>query len=121
MAPAAQLSTATAVASTVTEEAVLVLDTKRRIKELTPRAAALLGRLATELIGLPLTELGALDLMGLSAREQPVFRKTRRPHSTIVTLRLIDYAMGEHDELVAPWQTASNSSSCAALKAASWL
>lgn len=104
MAPAVQFSTASAIASTVAEEAVLVLDAKRRIKELTPRAAALLGRPSAELLGLPLTELGALDVMGLSAREQPVFRKSRRPHSVIVTLRLIDYAMGEHDELVAPWQ-----------------
>jgi PAS domain S-box-containing protein len=104
MAPAAQLPTALAVTSTVAEEAVLVLDSKRRIKELTPRAAALIGRSAVDLLGRPLEELGALDLMGLSAREQPVYRKSRRIHSIIVTLRLIDYAMGAHDELVAPWQ-----------------
>lgn len=104
MAPAVQLSTASAVASTVAEEAVLVLDSKRRIKELTPRAAALLGRSVSELIGLPLAEIGTLDLMGLSAREQPVFRRSRRSLSTIVTIRLIDYAISEHDELVTPWQ-----------------
>ncbi|MFT3783307.1 MAG: PAS domain S-box protein [Nibricoccus sp.] len=96
------MSTAAAVAA---EDAVIVLDSKRRIKELTPRAAALIGRPAPDLIGQPFADVGSLELMGLSAREQPVFRKTRRPHSTIVTLRLIDYAAGEHEELVAPWSS----------------
>jgi len=104
MTVSTQLVPATSSAASVAvEEAVLVLDSKRRIKELTPRAAAIIGRPPAELIGRKLSELGSLDLMGLSAREQPVFRKARRPHSTIVTLRLIDYATSEHDDLVAPW------------------
>jgi PAS domain S-box-containing protein len=104
MARPIQLTTTSAFVSTATEEAVLLLDSKRRIKELTPRAAALIGRPVPDLIGLPFSDLGSLDLMGLSAREQPIYRKTQRAHSTIVTLRLIDYAMGEHNELVAPWE-----------------
>ena len=100
----AQFSTVSGAASAVVEEAVLVLDSKRRICELTPRAAALLGRPASGLIGLGFGELGSLDLLGLAGREQPVYRKTRRPHRTIVTLRVIDYGKGEHEELVAPWQ-----------------
>ena len=100
----AQFSTASGAVSTASEEAVLVLDSKRRISELTPRAAALLGRAPAALIGLVFSEVGSLELLGLAAREQPVFRKLRRPHRVIVTLRLIDYAMSEHDELVAPWQ-----------------
>jgi len=105
MAGAVQLPTISAFATAAAEEAVLLLDSKRRIKELTPRSASLIGRPVLELIGLPFASLGSLDLMGLSAREQPIFRKSRRPHSTIVTLRLIDYAMGEHNELVAPWES----------------
>jgi len=101
----AQFSTVSGAASAVVEEAVLVLDSKRRICELTPRAAALLGRPPAGLIGLGFAELGSLDLLGLAAREQPVFRKAKRPHRTIVTLRLIDYGLGQHDELVAPWQS----------------
>jgi len=103
----AQFSTISGAASAVVEEAVLVLDSKRRICELTPRAAALLGRPTADLLGLDFGELGSLDVLGLAAREQPVFRKLSRPHSFIVTLRLIDYAMGEHDELVAPWQASA--------------
>jgi len=80
-----------------------VLDSKRRISELTPRAAALLGQPVTELVGRSYAELGSLELMGLSAREQPVFRKKRQPQSFIITLRLIDYATGEHEDLVSPW------------------
>jgi PAS domain S-box-containing protein len=105
MAFVTQFSAAPASSSAAAEEALLVLDSKRRICELTPRAAALLGRPAVELLGLDLGELGSLDLLGLAAREQPVFRTTRRPRHIIITLRLIDYAIGEHDELVAPWQT----------------
>ncbi len=104
MAGAAQLPTTSVFVSSAAEEAVLLLDSKRRIKELTPRAATLIGRPAGELIGIAFNSLGSLEQMGLSAREQPVFRKLRRPHSTIVTLRLIDYARGEHNELIAPWE-----------------
>jgi PAS domain S-box-containing protein len=103
MTVSAQVPTTSSVATTVAEDAVLVLDSKRRIKELTPRAAALLGRTPEDLIGQSYDELGSLELMGFTVREQPVFRKSRRPHSTIVTLRVVDYAAGAHDELVAPW------------------
>ncbi|MFT3870278.1 MAG: PAS domain S-box protein [Nibricoccus sp.] len=103
MTASTQLPTSSTAASAATEEAVLVLDSKRRISELTPRAAALLGQPTAELIGRPFSEIGSLELMGLSAREQPVFRKKRQPHSFIVTLLLIDYASGEHEDLVSPW------------------
>lgn len=103
MTVSAQVPTTPSVPSTVAEDAVLVLDSKRRVKEFTPRAAALLGRSPGELIGAAFADLGSFALMGLTVREQPVFRKGRKAHSTIVTLRLVDYATGAHDELVAPW------------------
>jgi two-component system, cell cycle sensor histidine kinase and response regulator CckA len=99
-----QLSAMPAVTTAAAEEALLVLDSRRRIQQITPRAAALLGREPSELMGLPFDELGSLETLGLTAREQPVFRMTRRASLTIVTLRLINYTIGAHDDLVAPWQ-----------------
>ncbi len=101
---APQLPSQAAATSAATEEAILVLDSNRRIQQSTPRAAALLGRPAAELIDASFDELGPLDAVGLAAREQPLFRKSQRPSLYIVTLRLIDYASGRHDQLIEPWQ-----------------
>jgi PAS domain S-box-containing protein len=86
------------------EDAVLVLDSRRRIQQITPRAATLLGRKPGKLLGQPFESVGDLEALGLIAREQPVYRSTRRPSLIIVTLRVIEYRSGEHDELMQPWQ-----------------
>src|SRR5262249_48114194 len=102
--PASSTSTRPMPSPTATEDAVMILDGRRRIQQLTPRAAALLTRAPASLIGASFDELGSLEAMGLSVREQPVFGKGRRPSRYVMTLRLIDYACGAHDHLVAPWQ-----------------
>lgn len=86
------------------EDAVLVLDSQRRIQQITPRAAALLAQSADKLIGACFDEIGSLDEMGVAVREQPVFRRTKRPSLVVVTLRLMEYSCGRHDHLVAPWE-----------------
>ena len=87
------------------EEAILVLDSRRRIQQVTPRAAALLVRPPGALLGVSFEEIGSLETMGLAAREQPLYRKSRKPSLYIVTLRITVYAQGEYDHLVAPWQS----------------
>src|SRR5579885_1052862 len=101
---ASVLSTRPMPAAHAAEEAVLILDGKRRIQQVTPRAAALLSRPPGALIGVNFDDLGSLEAMGLAVREQPVYGKARRPSRFVLTLRLIDYACGTHDHLVAPWQ-----------------
>jgi two-component system, cell cycle sensor histidine kinase and response regulator CckA len=105
MTVARQLPTTPSSAAAATEEAILVLDSRRRIQQITPRAAALLARTPDKLLGACFDELGAWDEMGLSVREQPVFRRTKRASMTIVTLRVISVACGRHDYLVAPWES----------------
>ena len=94
----------TATATAVSGEAVLVLNSRRRIQQITPHAATLLDRTPEQLIGTVFENLGSLDALGLVVREQPVFRKSRRPSSIIVTLRLLEVRAGEHDGLIHPWQ-----------------
>jgi two-component system cell cycle sensor histidine kinase/response regulator CckA len=104
-AAANPLSSQAAATSAATEDAVLILDSRRRIQQSTARAAALLGRTAAELVGMVFDDLGPLEGAGLAAREQPMFRKSQRPSLYIVTLRLIDYASGRHDQLIEAWQS----------------
>ena len=94
------------VASTVaaaTEDALLILDSRRRIQQITPRAANLLAVELDELIGKSFDDLGSLSELGVTAREQPVFRRTKRASLTIVTLQLQQYECGRYDHLVEPW------------------
>ncbi|PTY02872.1 hybrid sensor histidine kinase/response regulator [Opitutaceae bacterium EW11] len=97
--PNAPASTAAAA-----EEAILILDSQRRIQQATPRAVALLAKPVDALIGASFDELGPIQNLGLVARELPVFRRTRRASLTIVTLHVVDYSCGVHDYLVQPWQ-----------------
>ncbi|MGC4072153.1 MAG: PAS domain S-box protein [Nibricoccus sp.] len=104
MTLAAQLSNQPAAATAVSEEAVLVLNSRRRIQQVTPRAATLLDRTPEQLIGIVFESLGTPEELKLVVREQPVYRKSRRPSSIIVTLRMVEFHTSEHDELVRPWQ-----------------
>jgi PAS domain S-box-containing protein len=104
MTLAAQLSSQPAASTAVSEEAVLVLDSRRRIQQATPRAATLLDRSPEQLIGVFFESLGTPEALGLVVREQPVYRKSRRPSLVIVTLRMVEYRTSEHDELIRPWQ-----------------
>jgi PAS domain S-box-containing protein len=97
------LPTSASSAEASSEEALLVLDSRRRIQQITPRAAALLSRKPATLIGKSFDELGSLEKFGVTVREQPVYRRTKRPSVIIVTLRVLDYQSGEHDHLVASW------------------
>lgn len=83
---------------------MLILDSQRRIQQITPRAAALLAQPAEKLIGALFDELGSFETMGLSVREQPVFRKTKRPSLIVVTLRVMENRSGLHDHFVGPWE-----------------
>ncbi len=98
------LPTGSAAAALAAEEAILVLSPQRRIQQITPRAAALLGRPVEELIGTHFDDIAALTALSLSAREQPVYKTTRRPSLILVTLRVLDYTCGRHDHLVEPWE-----------------
>lgn len=91
-------------ASAAAEDAVLILDSRRRIQQITPRAAALLSRPAEKLIGVKFDDLGPFDELSLSIREQPVYRKTKRASLTVVTVRMMEYSSGLHDYLVGPWE-----------------
>ena len=68
-----QIPTAPSAAAVAAEEALLILDSRRRIQQITPRAGALLARPIDDLIGLDFDALGSLEAMGLTWREQPVF------------------------------------------------
>ena len=103
MTLAAQLHEQTDAETSAAEDAVLVLDSHRRIQQVTPRAATLLGRKPGKLLG-QIFETAELESLGLTAREQPVYRRSRRPSLIIVTLRLIDYRSSEYDEQLRPWQ-----------------
>ncbi|HEY9154844.1 MAG TPA: PAS domain S-box protein [Opitutaceae bacterium] len=92
-----------AVVTAASEDAVLILDSQRRIQQITPRAADLLAMEMGELIGKSFDELGSLPELGLTSREQPVYRRTKRASLTIVTLRLQQYECGRYDHLVEPW------------------
>ncbi len=85
------------------EEAILVVDSRRRIQQITPRAAGLLASSADELLGKKFDDLRVSERFGVMVREQPVYKRAPRPSLTIITLRLMDYACGLHDHLVAPW------------------
>jgi two-component system, cell cycle sensor histidine kinase and response regulator CckA len=100
----AQVPSASTAAAVAAEEAILVLDSRRRIQQVTPRAAGLLAQSVDSLIGAAFDSLGSLEALGLVAREQPVFKKLRRPSLTIVTLRVADSATGQHDHLVGSWE-----------------
>jgi two-component system, cell cycle sensor histidine kinase and response regulator CckA len=93
-----------AAAHAASEEAVLVLNSRRRIQQVTPRAATLLERTPEQLIGQVFEALGPLETYRVTAREQPVYRHSRRPSLIIVTLRVIDYRSGEYDGQILPWQ-----------------
>jgi PAS domain S-box-containing protein len=100
---AARLSGQSAAADIAAEDALLVLDARRRIRQITPRAAALLGLAAEQLLGQTF-ETRALASLGVEVREQPVYRKSLRPSLIVVTLRVVDFRSGEHDEFIHPWQ-----------------
>jgi PAS domain S-box-containing protein len=104
MTLAAHLPDQPAASTAVSEEAVLVLDSRRRIQQVTPRAAALLDRTPEQLMGVVFESLGTPGELGLVVREQPVYKTSRRPSLIIVTLRLVEYRTSEHDELIRPWQ-----------------
>jgi len=91
-------------ASAAAEDAVLILDSRRRIQQITPRAAALLAQPSDRLIGTNFDDLGSFEEMGLTIREQPVYRKTKRASLTVVTLRMMEYSSGLHDHLIGPWE-----------------
>ncbi|WP_245844106.1 hybrid sensor histidine kinase/response regulator [Nibricoccus aquaticus] len=105
MTLAAQLTNQPATANAaVSEEAVIVLNSKRRIQQITPRAATLLDRTPEQLIGVIFESLGTPEELGLAVREQPVYSRSRRPSAIVVTLRMVEFHTSEHDELVRPWQ-----------------
>jgi two-component system, cell cycle sensor histidine kinase and response regulator CckA len=104
MTLADQLLSRPAAAHAASEEAVLVLNSRRRIQQITPRAATLLGRAPELLIGQIFESLGPLEAHGVTAREQPFYRRSRQPSLIIVTLRIIDYLRSEYDERILPWQ-----------------
>jgi PAS domain S-box-containing protein len=92
-----------AVLTAASEDALLILDSQRRIQQITPRAADLLATEMGKLIGKSFDEIASLSELGLTSREQPVYRRTKRASLTIVTLRLQQYECGRYDDLVEPW------------------
>ncbi len=104
MTLAVQIPSQPAAANAVSEEAVLVLNSRRRIQQITPRAATLLDRKRSQLIGVVFESLGTPEELGLIVREQPVYSKSGRPSAIVVTLRMVEFHSSEHDDLVRPWQ-----------------
>ncbi len=90
--------------ATEADAAVLVLDSKRRIVQLTPRAAELLGREPKSLIGLAYAELQPLSKLGLAVREIPLRQKSRRPSHYLVNLRFNERPPNQHEQQLAPWK-----------------
>ncbi len=90
--------------ATEADAAVLVLDSKRRISQLTPRAAALLGREPASLIGTAYAELPPLSALGLAVREIPLRQKSRRPTHYLINLRLNERPPNLYEQQLASWK-----------------
>ncbi|WP_404423988.1 PAS domain S-box protein [Nibricoccus sp. IMCC34717] len=95
------------VATPAGEDAVLVLDSRRRIQSATTAAGALLGIRPAELAGASFDDIARGGLEGLVVRETPLHRKGARVAAWVVSLSVAEAERNEHDDLVAPWQNSA--------------
>ncbi|MDX2186052.1 MAG: PAS domain S-box protein [Opitutaceae bacterium] len=108
MANVVPVATSTGVvASPASEEAILVLDSRRRVQSATEAALALLGRRANDIVGGSFDSLVGAGIEGLVIREHALHRKGRRISSYVVTLTVADAEADEQDHLVTPWQNSA--------------
>lgn len=84
-------------------EAMLVLDSRRRVQSVSASALTLLGRSADELLGRVWEEAVGLDASGLSIREHPLQRKGRKPFSYVITLTFAEAGADAFEKELGPW------------------
>jgi len=84
------------------QEALVVLDSRRRVRRVSAQAAALLGRSVKELVGLIWDDIEHPEILHLSTRTQTLEGKNRRDTLHLITL-VHNEAEGPQDHLVEPW------------------
>ncbi len=89
-------------ASSAAEEALLVLDSRRRVTAASPVALALLGKKTEDVLGRVFGPEEGWELEGLTVKEQALQRKGKRVHLTVVQLA-VAMAVDEYDCHIAPW------------------